>query len=116
MDDVARVCVQRFQQRSRETSRRSEPGARRYIGEGGDLELRAGQVLQSQSLTNDRMLYVRHLLDALECRVFKINARPKGPHDTDVHVLVDGGRNQEAFASRVIGWQIRATAPEGDAQ
>ena len=65
------VHVQRLQQRRGEAAGRAEPGARRDVGQRGDLDLRRLKSDQPQRLADDRVLDLVDRSTCSSCEYFR---------------------------------------------
>jgi hypothetical protein len=112
MHHVLAIGVQGLQQGGRETPGRAQPRAGRNVGHARDFQIPRVDGQRAQRLTDDRMTNVVDRRCLLELRVFQQESVDEARVNIDVHVLVDGGRNQEATVLAVIGQQISAATTE----
>src|SRR6185503_2177654 len=110
------VGVQGLEERGREAPRGPEARARRDVRHAGQLQVGSLDAQQGQGLPDDRMAQLGRGPDALQARVLDDQLRDEGLVQRDVHVPVDGGGDQEPRVLAVVGGQVGAAAPQGDAQ
>src|SRR5712691_2307849 len=70
LDVLALIRIQRTQQPHRECARRSQPGARRHVGEAGDLNVSL-PVVPPENLAEDGVPNLVHRCRIFERRVFQ---------------------------------------------
>src|SRR5665213_498174 len=116
MNDVFAIGVQRLEQGGREAAGRSQPGARGDVGHAGDFQVRLLDPHHPQRLAHDRVLHVVHARGLLQPGVFDYQPRLKSLVKRDIHILVDGGGDEESAMLAVIRWQVGPAAAERDAQ
>jgi hypothetical protein len=112
---LALVGVQRPEQPHREGSRRSQPCARRDVGDAHDL-LRAPHRVQAQRLPDQGVLDVGDPRDPLHRRVLDDVVVGERVVDRYVDILVHGGRDDVAAVAPVVGGKVGTAASDGDPQ
>src|SRR5438270_13308371 len=110
MNKVPFVGVDGLLHRSCETSGRSQPGSRRNVSHRRQLQISGLDADDLQGVANDRMFHFVYSTYALQLGVLNNKIGNKGFMQGDVHVFINGSRDNEAIMLAIVRRQIRATA------